>query len=662
MTLRKRSYLVLLSAVAAMPLVVRPAMGQSRVDTSGHALDANPQVGSGGYNIPNSNESPPAYGAYQSYQNAIVTGNAGNGYAFEGRIFNGVNMGAGYSDPFAFRGLLAGQGVDQFIANSTGVPTFANPNASSQKYAEPAGPGIVYYGSANHSGPPTGFEQSSNSSNYVPMGQPLSQQPEDTRIGAITFSGNTPMIPRPDELLVPGPVDTSANAAGTGQQGQQNMLRASSLSGVTPYSWSQTPQMLTPNSPDNGQSNGQNGGQTGNSVTPPGTPANSAQDRIKQMQDELRSSSGNGSGQNNGGANGNGSSNGNGPISGGSLSQPLSPVLSNSSQLAQPNLNSQPGNFSTGQSTRETIPLPPPGMQSRQYALLRQAIDQYNSAHSMTDEEANERFQQILRLRQLANQQAEQGGNVLSVPAQVPSENPGGVPNPEQATPPSQPQLPVTPGPGAVPQIKPGALSPNFATTPNIAGGSGNTFGGIAPRPIPIDSFASGIKAKGLADLISNGETLVRKQQYDKAIAAFDQATDVAPNNPLVLMARASAELGGEYYAQASTDIHLAISQDPAVLIGQYDLNRHLGSERVNALIADLKTIAQGSHDDTAHAFLLAFVYYNSRHVGQAADWLAITDDRAQGQDAAVNQMKRYWNFNEDEQPGGAPTTQPAAK
>jgi hypothetical protein len=98
------------------------------------------------------------------------------------------------------------------------------------------------------------------------------------------------------------------------------------------------------------------------------------------------------------------------------------------------------------------------------------------------------------------------------------------------------------------------------------------------------------------------------------------------------------------------------------VLIGQYDLSRHLGSDRVNALITDLKTIAQGSHDDTTHAFLLAFVYYNSHHVGQAADWLAITDDRAQGQDAAVNQMKRYWNFNEDEQPGRAPTTQPAAK
>src|SRR5271170_4172366 len=82
MTNRKRSYLVLLSAVAAVPFFVRPAIGQQRVDTSGHALDANTQVGSGGYNISNSNEAPGAFGAYGSYQNAIVTGNVGNGYAF----------------------------------------------------------------------------------------------------------------------------------------------------------------------------------------------------------------------------------------------------------------------------------------------------------------------------------------------------------------------------------------------------------------------------------------------------------------------------------------------------------------------------------------------------------------------------------------------------
>jgi tetratricopeptide (TPR) repeat protein len=182
-----------------------------------------------------------------------------------------------------------------------------------------------------------------------------------------------------------------------------------------------------------------------------------------------------------------------------------------------------------------------------------------------------------------------------------------------------------------------------------------------APPPVAIDSYAAGIKAKGLSELISNGESLLEKHQYDKAIATFNTAIDVAPNNPLILMARSNAELGGGYYAQANADIHLAVAQDSAVLMGQYDLQKHLGSDRLKSLISDLKEIAQSSREDTLHSFLLAYVYYNSHHIGQAADWIAIADNRANGQDSAIIQMKKYWNFNEDQQPApSAPSTRPA--
>ena len=76
-----------------------------------------------------------------------------------------------------------------------------------------------------------------------------------------------------------------------------------------------------------------------------------------------------------------------------------------------------------------------------------------------------------------------------------------------------------------------------------------------AAPPVPIDSFATGVKAKGLADMIASGESLVQQQQYDRAIATYDDAIQVVPNNPLILTAGANAELGGGYYAQASADL-----------------------------------------------------------------------------------------------------------
>ena len=145
----KQAYLMLLTAVAGIPFSAMPASAQLRVDTAGHAMDANTQVGSGGYNSPNSNQP-----LWSQYQNNLVTGNTGGGFAFHGRTFNGINLGAGYTDPFAFRGLLPGEGVDQFIANSTGVPTMANPTASSANYAAGPNPSNVYYGASNHSSAP----------------------------------------------------------------------------------------------------------------------------------------------------------------------------------------------------------------------------------------------------------------------------------------------------------------------------------------------------------------------------------------------------------------------------------------------------------------------------------------------------------------------------
>jgi hypothetical protein len=650
-----RTYLTILAAVA-IPAFAQIAPAQNRIDTSGHALDANTQVGAGGYNVQNSAPT----GSYQSYQNAITTNNIGGGYAFRGRSGpGGYNLGVGYTDPFAFRGLLAGQGIDQFVANSAGVPTMANPTASSSRFAQQPGQSLTYYGTSNHAAPPPGYEPGTDGFNYVPSAA-VTQSPQDTRVGTINFSGNpdTQIIPKPNELLLPGPVDTSANPPTQAQQ----LLAASPLYGMR--QWQASPNV------QGSSSTTIQGWQPGYSQTPlqqgfaPNLPTSLQQSRISQMQQELLNQ-GQYSNQNNQNSQNAASQNPSKlqPLTPGAensnFGQPLQPILPNNSQLQPNNLSPQPGDVSTSQSNRQYLggaSLPPPGQESAQYALLQRQYQDYISAHSLTDEQANLRFKQILKLRDLANSNAEGGGNVFNPAAPVPAPSPTVVPGPEQpATPPLKPSL-HAPQPPANPQNQ---LKPGFTTVPSNLAGLGYSL--TAPPPVAIDSYAAGIKAKGLSEVISNGESLLEKHQYDKAIATFNTAIDVAPNNPLILMARSNAELGGGYYAQANADIHLAIAQDSAVLMGQYDLQKHLGSDRLKSLISDLKEIAQSSREDTLHSFLLAYVYYNSHHIGQAADWIAIADNRANGQDSAIIQMKKYWNFNEDQQPApSAPSTRPA--
>jgi tetratricopeptide (TPR) repeat protein len=621
----RKAGLALIAAIAGIAFSVTPAFSQIRVDTAGHALDANNQVGSGGYNAQSSNQQ-----SWSQYQNAITTNSTSGAYGFRGHTFNDVNLGVGYTDPFAFRGLLAGQGVDQFIAESTGVPTMADPTASSRNYAAPANPGLTYYGTANHSSAPNGFQSNSTGQGYVPIQTPTPQAPQDPRIGAIDFSGSNQVIPKPYEMILPGPVDPTADPATPAQQ----MLAANPIFGVV--NWSMTPgqQQSQSNSPNSvlGQTPLQQG------ISP-----QVAQGLTQQQLNDLRQQlAGMASSSASNQPTNTGTPNASNPLAGGnmsSLNQPLNQGNTQSSQLPANNLIPTAGDMSTGQSNRQSLvgfTLPPPGQQSALYAKLRKTINDYNSNHSMTDEQANQKFREILRLRAQATLAAENGANVLTGPNAGAQPNSGAVPGPMQ---------PIAPD--VAPQSHP--LKPSFNTVPqNMGPGPDTLIPPVSPQPVPVDSFSKDIPAKGLADLIAGGDVDVQNAQYDKAIAAYNQAIDVVPNNPLILVARSIAELGGGYYAQANSDLHAAIADDPAVLMGQYDLQKQFGEPRLRKVIGELKDIATSSKDNTLHSFLLTFCYYNSRHIGQAADWLQITDQRSGGQDPAIVQMKKYWNFSDE--------------
>jgi tetratricopeptide (TPR) repeat protein len=658
----KRTYVALLAAVVGTTLAgALPAMGQARVDTSGHALDANTQIGSGGYNAAVLNT--PSYGV-QPFSNAVATNNVTGGAGFRGIERNGINLGVGYTDPFAFRGLLAGQGVDQFISDSTGVPTMADPMASSSRMGAPP---QAFYGASNNVQQPTGFQPLPNSLGYV-QSQPMTQTPEDTRLGAVDFTQG-PMLPKPNELLVPGPVDPTAAA---NPSSASPLFAASPLYGVRQWQFNASQMQPTSDQQQSGQGSSLFGGQSplqrGSGITQFTQTPN--QTRLMQIRQELTNSTGVGS------SSGPGLQPPSQVSSGAVLLQPmrpgmqtnsnpgqaLDPMSVDTSQLKSTNLAPEAGDISTAQSTRQflnDVPLPPPSQQSTQVAILNQMMQKYDAAHPKTDEQANLEFQQILRLHQMAAMSAERGSNVLGGAG---SGQPGAK---ESATGEANPEM----GPGGSTDVGPAAqeheepnnlIRPGFSTLPNLNGMAKEAeTPPAAAAPVPIESIATGMKAKGLADLIANGESLVEKQQYDRAIASYNDAIQVAPNNPLILIARANAELGGGYYAQAYADLHAAVAQDPAVLIGRYDLQKHLGAAKLKVMSDDLKLIAEDTPKDPTHAFLYAYVLYNSHHVGLAAEWLNTADKRSAGEDPAIAQMKKYWNFI-DETTGASGSRQPS--
>jgi len=99
-------------ASAALGLMAATAFGQVRVGADGHAADANPRVGSGGFNTSAQQDTIVVTG------NDIASGNVTGGFAFRGR--------RPFTDPAAFHG-LPGEGMDAFIRDSAGVPTMAHP-------------------------------------------------------------------------------------------------------------------------------------------------------------------------------------------------------------------------------------------------------------------------------------------------------------------------------------------------------------------------------------------------------------------------------------------------------------------------------------------------------------------------------------------------------
>jgi cytochrome c-type biogenesis protein CcmH/NrfG len=164
-------------------------------------------------------------------------------------------------------------------------------------------------------------------------------------------------------------------------------------------------------------------------------------------------------------------------------------------------------------------------------------------------------------------------------------------------------------------------------------------------KPVQVTSLADGVNARGLAQLLRSAERLMEQKKFGEALAAYDSAQQVAPNNPLIAVGTAHAEIGAATYRNAEAHLRDAFVRDPALMHAQYDLKKFLGQDHLQVVINDLKDIAKREPNFATPAFLLAYISYNTGNEPQAVTYLDDVEKRLGRPDAVVKLLRANWTL-----------------
>jgi tetratricopeptide (TPR) repeat protein len=592
--MKTNRFQVLTLAVAGILTV--PTMGQYRVGDDGRALDANNRIGANGRNE-GGMVSTPYSGQINASGNQIVTGNVTGGRQFRGNV--------GYTDPTAFRGNLPGTGVDRFISETAGIADVQNSHFNLNRPKE-------FYGDADTVAPPAGFVQQPYTGEYIPP-PTAPKSSNDLRLGNPMDAPMT-LLPKPGELILPGPVDST---------NQQTLLTASPLYGVRQWRM--------------GEQNDRNFIDNYTSLRQPNAlnRLRLSEEEITQMRAEL---------------DGEGVADAPADVQTGvlgnalSLANPFGAPADPSVKSTQVQSNATAGNLSTGQGVQSRL-LVSPAQQSTQYAELQKRLERQRAMRGdvlPTDIQAQQDFMEQVRLKEKLEKDAQSQMEASKAedeamqrpPAVVPKSDAEavGVPdfaqmNKEMVTEQQENKDGKETAENATPTVTPGEI--------------------VKPEPLKIKSLAQGVSGKGLSDFLVKAEELMKSGKYTSALDQYEAAEQVAPNNPLVKLGRANAELGASYYARAEAHLREAFMEDPALLMGQYDLSAFLGQERLQFLVKDLKEIANSEKQEVRPVFLLAYLAYNTGNERQAAGYLELAERRAGPTDPLFPLLREYWSLPE---------------
>jgi predicted Zn-dependent protease len=599
---------ILASAVAALPLSLAPgALAQVPVTDAGTAHDANTRVGSGGYN-----DRRDYYHSTEVIGNRVVTGNVSGGRDFHGAV--------PYTDPLNFRGNMGSAALDDFIRGSNGVP---GPN---QGHVIP-GQVQAFYGSRMVAPPPAGFAEKGFTGTYTPAPQIQASTGRQTSINAEVGSMGVSLMPPAGDYLISGP-----------QDGQPKFVAGSPLTGMRGYAavglsdW--TDAARAPNAGFNAMQ----------WETPIERMRMNPTSILQMRQQLLQSISGMRSPfeQNTeeptmtrpGGFNQN-------------LAKPMeTPFESPQNPLLTPkplenSLNTGPlenaMRIDSAVSNRLTTPLAPgvlpsAAQQSSQYAELQKRLERYYTDRFKTDEQRNREFLQALRAKEAADKAA---AEKLA----------GKTPEPGVGTPSA-----LDTGPDYA------KMAQELLNSVRNPQGAGQGEVGVPkPQPMQIESLAAGARGP-LSTMLQKAEDLMKAGKYLSAVDEYDLAARVVPNNSLVQLGRANAELAAGYYRKAETDLRDAMGGDPTLMMGRYDLKAMIGQQRLEELVKDLKDVAVRQPDDPAPVLLLAYLAYNTGNEDSAGMYLDQAEKRANSKDVFYRLLKMHWAV-----PGNESSVAPSA-
>jgi hypothetical protein len=614
---RRAAAVVAAGLLAAAALTI-PASAQYRQENAGRALDANSRVGGTGTNDAGPQDSRIGRGPMVT-GNQIVTGNVTAGRRFRGPV--------GYTDPGSFRDITGGSlATDRFVSDSAGVPRRGGPEVN---LSQPT----AFYGSNRAAPPPVGYVPTVGATGgFIPSSD--SAVTPDYRNRPMNY-GLDPTL-RTGELMLPA----------LDQGNQQSVLTASPLYGIRVWPAGTGPNdFLAPgvrpeeradrfrvdqNTIDRmreevnraalggGDPTRQGaGGTDGQDVAEEGTATTPS--LIKPLDTSIGGNPAPGAGAGpagntgaqQGGVGGAGASDRATPGAGGLAARPITAPLPSGA------INS---GTVTNQSIRRQLNVAA-DKQTPQLAQLRKHFERRGGAQG--DVDANRQFN--LEMRAQGQGAAGQRGG----------------------------QQPGQAQPGQLGQAQPGQAQPG-----GVGAGVGVGIGGarntnvppagdkpVDRTPQPIKTLAKDVPAEGLRQLLQSAEDLMRQQKFSQALEKYNVAQEVAPNNPLIILGRANAQLAASYYRRAESDLREAVSRAPEVVVAQFDLRSLIGEERLQTLVKDLKDIAANDPQEARPLLLLAYIAYNTGNEEQAAHYLAQAEQRVKGEDKLLKAWRQQWNL-----------------
>jgi hypothetical protein len=591
---RSRNRNWFLAAVAAASLISAPAIAQVAASQDGHAMDSNNRVGSGGYNS--------STGGGGVTQNQIIYNNVTGGIGFAGPHT---------ADPRQFLGPSPGRRVDDFVRSSGGIPTPYQPpvNQSSP---------TAYYGASRYVPPPIGTERLGYTGGYIgtdltPRGANFNSLIDNTIAATSLLQqrlGETSILGAGSKVLENTELSDFNNQGALDAQIQPTIYANSPLFGLQPLPGAEGSASGDQNLPLYGSPSGTIGGVGRQRLR------QNERDRLRQ---ELNNSTDTDQTQSQ-----NQSQNQDQNLTGGAFQAPRlnkpfdAPSDANLNARANKQ-TAQPAALSSGLNTQEIVKerltLVPARQQSKTLAILQDRLKQYQSP-------------QYLQIKAAVDQNNARAAMLK-----------GG------KNPTSQPAGGLRSGTGLGGGLGMGSTADRPATMV------------VPPANVPateVASLADGVAAKGLHDLLLSAEDLMRQGKFQSAINKYNNAEDVAPNNSLIPLGRANAELGAGYYNQATVDLRQAFQSDPALLLGRYDLDKWISDKRLQFITQELSDLAAGDKTQEMPVFLLAYLSYNTGQDAKALEYLKEAQKRAGTSDPVLAELETRWK-------PVAPATPPAA-